>query len=242
MVTVQKNDFIELEFTGIVKDTQEIFDTTNKDEAKKIGMQNPEKVKPAMLSVGNSMTVKGLDADLSGKEVGKEYSIELKAEDAFGKRNPSMVKMIPLKLFLEQRIMPEKGMQLSLDGMVVKIVSVSGGRVLVDFNNPLSGKTIIYKYKISRKLEDQKEKINALQDFFFRKTFDFEVKEKDLIMKVDKNMQKFVEMMAKPFEEILGLKVKVEVFASTQSSKVGDAKAEQEIVEKKEEKKEEAKK
>lgn len=211
MVTVQKNDFIELEFTGIVKDTNEIFDTTNKDEAKTIGMKNPQGVKPAMLSIGHSMTVKGLDADLPGKEIGKEYSVELKAEDAFGKRNPSMIKMIPLKLFLEQRIMPEKGMQLSLDGMVVKIVSVSGGRVLVDFNNPLSGKTIVYKYKISRKVEEQKEKINALQDFFFRKTFDFEVKDKDLTMKVDKNMQKFVEMMAKPFEEILGLKVKVEV-------------------------------
>jgi FKBP-type peptidyl-prolyl cis-trans isomerase 2 len=211
MVTVQKNDFIELEFTGVVKDTNEIFDTTNKEEAKKIGMQNPEKVKPAMLSIGHSMTVKGLDLDLPGKEVGKEYSVELKAEDAFGKRNPSMVKMIPLKLFIEQRIMPEKGMQLSLDGMVVKIVSVSGGRVLVDFNNPLSGKTIIYKYKISRKVEDQKEKITALQDFFFRKTFEFEIKEKELIMKVDSKIQKFVEMMAKPFEEILGLKVKTEL-------------------------------
>lgn len=211
MVVIQKNDFIELAFTGIVKDTNEIFDTTNKEEAKKIGMQNPEGVKPAMLSVGHSMTVRGLDADLIGKEIGKEYIVEVKTEDAFGKRKPSMVKMIPLKLFLEQRIMPERGMQLSLDGMVVKIVSVSGGRVLVDFNNPLSGRTVIYKYKINRKIEDQKEKINALQDFFFRKNFDFEVKDKDLIMKVDKNMQKFVEMMAKPFEEILGLKVKTEL-------------------------------
>jgi FKBP-type peptidyl-prolyl cis-trans isomerase 2 len=211
MAVVQKNDFIELEFTGLIKDSKEVFDTTNKKEAEKIGMKNIENVKPLIFSIGNSMAVKGLDADLSGKEVGKEYSVELKAEDAFGKRNPSMVKMIPLKLFLEQRIMPEKGMQLSLDGMVVKIVSVSGGRVLVDFNNPLAGKQIIYNYKINRKIEDQKEKINALQDFFFRRVFDFEVKDKDLIFKVDKNMQKFVEMMAKPFEEILGLKVKTEI-------------------------------
>lgn len=219
MVSVQKDDFIELEFTGIVKDTNEIFDTTNREEAKKIGMQNPDKVKSAMLSIGHGMTVTGLDSDLPGKEVGKEYSVELKPENAFGKRNPSMIKMIPLKLFLEQRIMPEKGMQLSLDGMVVKIVSVSGGRVLVDFNNPLSGKTVVYKYKITKKIEDQNEKITALQDFFFRKNFDFEVKDKDLIIKVDKNMQKFVEMMAKPFEEILGLKVKVEIYEKKEEKK-----------------------
>ncbi len=211
MVVAQKNDFIELEFTGIVRDTNEVFDTTNKEEAKKLGVTNVDHIKPVILSVGNHMTVMGLDNALVGKELGKEYFVEVKAEEAFGKRDPEMVKMIPLHIFTDQKIMPEKDMQIAMDGQVVKIVYVSGGRVLTDFNNPLAGRVLIYKYKILRILEDQNEKISALQDFFFQRRFDFEVRDKDLTMKVDEKMQKFVEIMAKPFEEILGLKVIVEV-------------------------------
>lgn len=207
--TIKKHDFIELAFVGKIKETGEIFDTNVEEEIKKI--KSNFEAKPYLISVGHSMTIKGLDNDLEGKEVGKEYTSEFKPEDAFGKRNPSLIRMIPIKLFLEQQIMPQKGMQLSLDGSLVKIVSVSGGRVLVDSNNPLAGKVVSYKYRIVRKITDEKEKVNALQDFFFRKKFDFDLKEKDLTFKVEKNLQKFVEVMANPFKEILGLNVKCEI-------------------------------
>jgi hypothetical protein len=36
--------------------------------------------------------------------------------------------MVPTRLFLEQRINPQRGMQLNLDGQIVKILSNSGGR------------------------------------------------------------------------------------------------------------------
>ncbi len=211
MAIVQKNDFIELEFTARVKDTAQVFDTTNPAEAKKMGMQNLETVKPIIISVENKMTLTGLDKALSGKEVGKEYVLELKPEEAFGKRNPSLVKMIPLKLFVGQKIMPQKGIQLALDGQVVKIVSVSGGRVLTDFNNPLAGKSVIYNYKIIRKLEDQREKIFALQNYFFKRVFDFEVKDREVIIAVEKHYIPLISIMTKPLEEILGLKLKTAV-------------------------------
>jgi FKBP-type peptidyl-prolyl cis-trans isomerase 2 len=208
-MAIQKNDFVELEFVGRIKDTGEVFDTNMKSEIEKIKANF--QAKKYILAVGHNMTMKGLDRDLQGKEIGKEYESEFKPEDAFGKRNPAMVKTIPLKVFIEQKIMPQKGMQLSLDGMIVKVISVSGGRVLVDFNNPLAGKFLAYKYKITRKIEDVNEKVDALQEFFFRSKFDYEIKDKELIFKVGKDISKFIEMMAKPFEEILGLSVKVEV-------------------------------
>lgn len=211
MVTVQKNDFVQVEFTGRITDTKEIFDTNVKSEIEKAKLNF--EAKPYIIAVGHNMALKGLDAAIEGKEIGKEYSADFPAEKAFGKRNPSMIKMIPIKSFLEQKIKPEKGMQLALDGTIVKIVSVSGGRVLVDFNNPLAGKKVSYNYKIVKKLEDEKEKIDALQDFFFRKKFDSEVKGKELKLIVPPAYQQFVEMMAKPFQDILGLKVKTEPLA-----------------------------
>lgn len=212
MVLVQKNDFVEIEFTGKIKENGEVFDTNSKAEIekKKLNFES----KPYVICIGKGMSIKGLDKDVEGKEVGKEYSAEFKPDDAFGKRNPSMIRMIPLKFFIEQKIMPQKGMQLNLDGALVKVISVSGGRVLVDFNNPLAGKVVSYDYKIVKKIEDEKGKVNALQDFFFRKRFDFTVKDKEVTFKVEENLKKFIEMMVKPFEDILGMKIKVEAVAT----------------------------
>jgi len=212
MVLVQKNDFVEIEFTGKIKDSGEVFDTNSKIEIekKKLNFQS----KPYVICIGKGMSIKGLDKEVEGKEVGKEYSAEFKPEEAFGKRNPSLIRMIPLKFFIEQKIMPQKGMQLNLDGTIAKVISVSGGRVLVDFNNPLAGKVVSYDYRIIKKLEDEKDKVNALQDFFFRKQFDFAVKDKEVTFKVKENLKKFIEMMAKPFEDILGMKIKVEAAAT----------------------------
>jgi FKBP-type peptidyl-prolyl cis-trans isomerase 2 len=210
MVSVQKNDFVELEFTAVVKDSGEIFDTTNSENAKKMGMKNPETVKPVIISIENKMTLPGLDQDLSGKEIGKEYTLDVQPEKAFGKRNPSMIRMIPLKAFIEQKIMPQRGMQLALDGTVVKIISVSGGRVLADFNSPLAGKVVTYKYKMLRKVEDQKEKVDALQEFLFRKKFEYTIADKKITFQVNKGLKKVIEMIGKPFQQILDLTVEAE--------------------------------
>ena len=35
MVTIQKNDFVEIEFVGKIKDTNEVFDTNSKVEIEK---------------------------------------------------------------------------------------------------------------------------------------------------------------------------------------------------------------
>ena len=60
-------------------------------------------IKPFTLAVGNKMLPTGFDNDLIDKEVGKEYTVDLKPEVAFGKRNPQMVRMIPTKHFIEQK-------------------------------------------------------------------------------------------------------------------------------------------
>lgn len=208
MTSVKKNDFIEIEFAGRIKDGGEVFDTNIKSVIEKSNLK--VEAKPLIISVGNKMTIEGLDSDFENKEIGKEYHLELTPEKSFGKRVPSMIRMIPLKYFLEQKIMPERGMQLNLDGMIAKVISVSGGRILVDFNNPLAGRAVEYDYTIKRIIESQEEKINALQEFFFRKKFEFSIKDNTVTFKVDKGLEKFIEMMGKPFDDILGLKVATE--------------------------------
>jgi len=217
-MAIKKNDFIEIEFTGNITDTDEIFDTNIKKDAEKAGLSIKD-IKPFVLSVGHKMLPKGFDEDLEGKEVGKSYSVDIKPEDAFGKRNPQMVRMIPTKLFHEQKIEPQRGMQISLDGQLVKILSSDRGRTLVDFNNPLAGKKVTYKYKINKLITDEKEKIDALQEFLFRKKFEFDKKEKTVTFKVSKEFEPFVKMFAPKFKEILGLKIESKVVEEKKNEK-----------------------
>lgn len=205
-MTINKNDFIEIEFTGKITNTNEIFDTNIEADAKNAGFKT-KGIKPQILSVGHEMLPKGFDKDLAGKEEGKSYELNLSPEEAFGKRNPQLVRMIPAKHFHEQKITPVKGMQLNLDGQLVKVLSSDRGRTLVDFNNPLAGKPVTYTYKINKTITDQKEKIIALQDFLFRQIFDYEVKDKTITLAVPKEAEQFIKMLSPKFEEILGLKI-----------------------------------
>ncbi len=207
-MAINKNDFIEIEFTGKISDTNEVFDTNIKADAESANL-DLKNLKPFVLSVGHKMLPDGFDKDLVGKETDKYYTIEIVPEEAFGKRDPSLVKMIPAKLFHEQKINPVRGMQLNLDGQLVKILSSDRGRTLVDFNNPLAGKNVNYKYKINKIVTDDKEKVNALQDFLFRRTFDFDLKDKKIIFKVEKQFEPIVKMFEPKFKEILGFTVEV---------------------------------
>lgn len=225
---VKKNDFIEIEFTG--RANGEIFDTNIKKEAEKINLKIEEK--PIIICIGQGMLVKGFDKALEGKELDKEYKIKLSPEEAFGLRNKEMIKIIPLKIFKEKDINPYPGLVLNLDGILARILTVSGGRVIVDFNNPLAGKEIEYTFKIKREITDDKEKINALQDFFFKKRFEFEIKDKKVIFK-DKKLKTPIEMFKERFKDMLGLELEVE---AKENNKEDIEKIKEEKTEKKEEK------
>ena len=207
MTTIQKNDFIELEFTG--KTNDRIFDTTNPKEAEEIGIENPKDIKPLTISAGNEMMLKGLDEQLEGKELNKTYKIHILPNKAFGPRDPKLIRTYGLNNFRKNNIDPYPGMALQLDNQVVKVLSVSGGRVTVDFNNPLAGKEVDYTYKITKKITSDKEKINALQDFFFKQQFDFTIKDKRIIFNKPE-IKPLLEMLAPKFKEMTGFDFVVE--------------------------------
>lgn len=202
---IKKNDFVEIEFSG--RANGNLFDTTSIEEAKEIGLNAD--VKPVVIAVGHEMMLKGFDSALEGKEIGKDYSVHLSVKDAFGSRNPSLIKTIPMRIFREKNMNPQLGMTLQMDNQIAKVISVSGGRVMVDFNNPLAGKEIDYKFKILRKVDSNEDKVNALQDFFFRQRFEFSLDGTKVLFK-DSKIKPLVDMIKGKLKEISGLEFEVE--------------------------------
>ena len=211
----QKNDFIELEFIGKVKDGN-IFDTNIKEEAKKINLEL--ETRPLIICIGQNMILPAIDEFLIGKEIGK-FNLELTPEKAFGMRDTKMIKTMPIKIFLEKQVYPQAGMMFEFDNVIGKVSAVSGGRVIVDFNHPLANKNVVYELNVKRKVEDNKEKVESLILFMFRRKFDFEIVEKKLIIKSEEKFRQFLDLFKEKFKEILNLDLEVEVLPEKKEEK-----------------------
>lgn len=160
---IKENDFIELEYTGKIKDGNIVFDTTQKDIAEKADILNPRvEYKPVVLCVGQEHILKGIDNALTGKEIDKEYTVELTPDNAFGKKKMELIQLIATGKFKKHGINPMPGLQVNIDNSVGVIKTVTGGRTLVDFNHPCAGKDVVYTFKALRIVTDVQTKMQAM--------------------------------------------------------------------------------
>lgn len=156
-------DFIELDYSGKLRDDGTLFDTTIESVAKEAGLNPKAEYKPTIICLGHGQLLRGLDTFLEGKEPGK-HTVKLSPEEAFGKKDPKLLKLIPLKKFKEAKIEPYPGLDVNIDNHYGVVRSVSGGRVTVDFNHPLAGKELTYELEVKRKVEAPEEQVAALLD------------------------------------------------------------------------------
>jgi len=160
---MKKGDFIELEYTGKVKDMDLVFDTTSEKEAKENNIHDARaSYGPVVICIGQGHVIRGLDEQLEGKELEKKYHIEISPEQGFGKKNAKLIQLVATNKFIKQKINPMPGLQVNIDDMTGMIRTVSGGRTLVDFNHPLAGKELAYDFKINKIVKDDEKKLNAL--------------------------------------------------------------------------------
>ena len=146
MAVIKKRDFVEISYTGRIKEDSSIFDKSEK----------------SVVCIGESFMLKELEEQMIGKETEKEYKFEISSSKAFGQKDTKLIQLIPIGKFRQQNIQPFPGLQLNIDGVFGVVKTVSGGRCLVDFNHPLAGKDLLYDVKIKRVLEDSKEKLDSL--------------------------------------------------------------------------------
>jgi len=214
---IKEKDFVEIDFTGKIKDGA-VFDSTMKDELEKLhnGHSHEIEARPLIFCLGQGMFLESIDSFLVGKETEKTYDIELAPEKAFGQRDAKLVQMIPMDVFRKQKINPAPGFSLNFDGRVGKILTVSGGRVMVDFNHSLAGKTVEYKITVLRVVTDTNEKIKAVNEFFFRQNFPFEVQDNKIIVQINEENKQFktiIPLFSDKFKEILGMDLEVKEVA-----------------------------
>jgi len=160
---VKEGDFIKLQYTGKIQETDEIFDTTDEKVAEEADLHVENKLYgPIPIIVGGGHVLKAMDYALVDMEEGEEKTIDITPDEGFGVRDPNLMQLIPMSEFRKQSIKPQVGMNITLEGNTGKIRSVSGGRVRVDFNHELAGKNLQYQIKIDDIITEDEEKIKNL--------------------------------------------------------------------------------
>ena len=160
---ISKGDFLLVDFIGRVKETNELFDVTVESVAKAEKVYSDKIVyKPRLVIAGEGWVIKGLDEEILKLKIPDEKTFELPPEKAFGERDPKAIKVMPLREFKKQNIKPYPGMRLRVGSVSATVKNVSSGRVTLDFNSPLAGKTILYTVITRKKLVDLADKVKAL--------------------------------------------------------------------------------
>jgi len=168
--------FVKLDYTAQIKGGP-VFETTDKKKAEKEGIVDEKRpYVPLPIVVGGGQVIAGLDEALKDLSVGAEKKIEIPPEKGYGERNPALLRIVPIKVFRKEKINPIPGMPVELDGRPARVQTVAGGRVRVDFNHDLAGKTLVYDVKIVSEASTEKDTALFLVERNFATTEGFDVK------------------------------------------------------------------
>lgn len=182
--------FLELRYVAYIKDTNQIFDYSEK---------------PVIVPVGKGLLYNFLEKALQDVEPGKSYKFVF--IKPFGERKDDLIKIIPLSEFVRRGVKPFPGLIVNVDGRRGVVLSISGGRVIVDFNHPVAGKDLVYEIEVIREVKDLKDKIQGLLSFLFgidreKITVDINDKNIKIIVNGKELPQEYKELLKKIMDEL----------------------------------------
>jgi len=164
-LTFDKGSLILVDYTAKVKDTEEVFDTTIEEDAKKHSIHEQNfKYQPKLISIGEVSypVLKGLDEALAKTAAGDKLTIEVTPDKGFGERDSGKVRMIPIRKLGEDAEKVSVGDSIEVDNKKGIIRYIGSGRVQVDYNHRYAGKTILFDVNVIKSLDSPNDKIDSI--------------------------------------------------------------------------------
>ena len=127
------------------------FDYTLTDESGKV-LDTSKGKEPMHYVHGKGQIIPGLEKELAGMTVGSQKKVTVKPEDGYGPVNPQAFQEIP-----KDKLPPEAlkvGTVLTATGpqgqhVPVRVHEIKENTVVMDFNHPLAGKTLLFDIKVT---------------------------------------------------------------------------------------------
>ncbi|ABX13626.1 peptidylprolyl isomerase [Nitrosopumilus maritimus] len=164
-MTFDKGSLILVDYTAKVKDSEEVFDTTLEEDAKKYSIHEQNvKYQPKLVSIGEVSypVLKGLDEALAKTAVGDKLTVEVTPEKGFGERDSGKVRMIPIRKLGEDAEKVSVGDTIEVDNKRGIIRFIGSGRVQIDYNHRYAGKTILFDVNVLKSLDSPNDKVDGI--------------------------------------------------------------------------------
>ena len=164
-MTFEKGSLILVNYTAKVKDSEEVFDTTIEEDAKKYSIHESNvKYQPKLVSIGEVSypVLKGLDEALAKTSVGDKLTVEVTPDKGFGERDSGKVRMIPLRKLGEDAEKVSVGDTIEVDNKRGTIRFIGSGRVQIDYNHRYAGKTILFDVNVIKSLDSSNDKVDGI--------------------------------------------------------------------------------
>lgn len=142
MKKVTQGDHVTIEYTGMLENGDTVESSADTG--------------PFELEVGGGAMPPGFENALINMREGEEKTVVLQPDEAFGHKDKKLLHKVDRSVF-GKNITPKTGMVLGItvdrDGQKQKIpaliTAVNGEEVSIDFNHPLAGKAITYKFIVT---------------------------------------------------------------------------------------------
>ena len=164
-MTFNKGSLVLIDYTAKVKDSEEVFDTTIEEDAKKHSIHESNvKYQPKLVSIGEVSypVLKGLDEALAKTTVGDKLTVEVTPDKGFGERDSGKVRMIPIRKLGEDAEKVSVGDTIEVDNKRGIIRFIGSGRVQIDYNHRYAGKTILYDVNVIKSLDSPNDKVDGI--------------------------------------------------------------------------------
>lgn len=120
---------------------------------------------PLEFLMGSSQVIAGLEKGIEGMSEGEQKQIIISPEDAYGEYRVDFLQEVPIEQF--EGIELKEGMTLfghGEDGRSVQVIvkSFNSKSVMIDYNHPLAGKTLVFDVTIKGVREAKDEDFMAM--------------------------------------------------------------------------------
>ncbi len=104
---------------------------------------------PLVFSIGKGKIIPGIEMTVIGMRPGEEKMASVQPDDAYGRRNESLVRKYPRELFEHNGIYLQQGMVLKINtakgGIRGAVSSLDEDNVLLDLNHEFAGKMLVFR-------------------------------------------------------------------------------------------------
>lgn len=158
---MKEGELVLIDYTG--RTDGNIFDTTREDDAEEFDYDRGDaEYEPVPVLIGREYVLEGLEDAVSDMEVGASKTVEIPPEKGYGKRTADDIERYSEREFRKQDVQVAPGEEVVIGDRRGKVVSAASGRIRIDFNHPLAGKTLEYEVEVLEKIEDDEEKARRI--------------------------------------------------------------------------------